>query len=35
VGIISHVEELQQEIYIYLKIVNDKERGSQVSYSWK
>ncbi|MDN5203517.1 SMC family ATPase [Fulvivirgaceae bacterium BMA10] len=34
VGIISHVEELQQEIDIYLKIENDKERGSLISYSW-
>ncbi len=35
VGIISHVEELQQEIDVYLNITNDKETGSQVSYSWK
>ncbi|CAN5320409.1 SbcC/MukB-like Walker B domain-containing protein [soil metagenome] len=34
VGIISHVEELQQEIDVYLKIVNDKDRGSLVNYSW-
>ncbi|MGB5930236.1 MAG: SbcC/MukB-like Walker B domain-containing protein, partial [Cyclobacteriaceae bacterium] len=35
VGIISHVEELQQEIDLYLKIVNDKDRGSLIGYSWK
>ncbi|MDF9795873.1 exonuclease SbcC [Catalinimonas alkaloidigena] len=35
VGIISHVEELQQEIDVYLKIVNDKERGSLISRSWE
>ncbi len=35
VGIISHVEELQQEIDMYLNVVNDKERGSLISYSWK
>lgn len=35
VGIISHVEELQQEIDVYLKIVNDKDKGSQVTYSWR
>lgn len=35
VGIISHVEELQQEIDSYLKIENDVELGSQVSRSWE
>lgn len=30
VGIISHVEELQQEIDTAIKIVNDDEKGSQV-----
>ena len=34
VGVISHVEDLQQEISIYLKLVNDKERGSLVECSW-
>ena len=34
VGVISHVEELQQEIDTYLHIVNDPERGSQVQRSW-
>ena len=35
VGIISHVEELQQEIDVYLKIKHDKERGSLVRGSWE
>lgn len=32
VGIISHVEELQQEIGVYLKIRNDEERGSVIEH---
>ena len=35
VGIISHVEELQQEIDVYLKVEHDKERGSLVKGSWE
>lgn len=35
VGVISHVEELQEEIDTYLKINNDSERGSIVSSSWE
>ena len=35
VGIISHVEELQQEIDVYLTIEHDKERGSLVRGSWE
>ena len=35
VGIISHVEELQQEMDIYVKVENDRDRGSTISYSWK
>lgn len=35
VGIISHVEELQQEIDLYLKVEKDKDRGSIVQYSWR
>ena len=35
VGVISHVEELQQEIDIFLKIENDRERGSLIHYSWQ
>jgi len=34
VGIISHVEELQQEIEVYAKVELDDETGSQVSYSF-
>jgi exonuclease SbcC len=34
VGIISHVEELQQEIEVYAKIELDAEKGSQVRYSF-
>ncbi|WP_291788498.1 SMC family ATPase, partial [Cecembia sp.] len=34
VGIISHVEELQQEIGVYAKVELDPERGSQVGYSF-
>lgn len=34
VGIISHVEELQQEIGVYAKVELDVERGSVVGYSY-
>jgi exonuclease SbcC len=34
VGIISHVEELQQEIGVYAQIELDAERGSLVGYSF-
>jgi exonuclease SbcC len=34
VGIISHVEELQQEIGVYAQIELDPEKGSQISYSY-
>lgn len=34
VGVISHVEELQQEIDTYLSIRQDDERGSLVKPSW-
>lgn len=34
VGIISHVEELQQEIGVFAHVDLDPERGSQVSYSY-
>lgn len=34
VGIISHVEELQQEIGVYAKVELDAERGSVVGYSY-
>lgn len=35
VGVISHVEELQQEIDVYLKVRNDSVRGSLISGSWQ
>lgn len=35
VGVISHVEELQQEIDVYVNVVNDVEKGSQMSFSWE
>jgi len=35
VGIISHVEELQQEIDNYLKIENSADEGSLISASWE
>lgn len=35
VGIISHVEELQQEIDLYLNITNKEETGSVVACSWE
>ncbi len=34
VGVISHVEELQQEIPNYILIKNDEENGSNVKTSW-
>ena len=34
VGVISHVDEMQQEIPVNLKIVNDIDRGSLVTKSW-
>ncbi|MFC3879276.1 AAA family ATPase [Algoriphagus namhaensis] len=34
VGIISHVEDLQQEIGVYAKVELDPENGSQISYSF-
>ncbi|ASB48038.1 AAA family ATPase [Alkalitalea saponilacus] len=35
VGVISHVEEMQQEITTFLKVVNDEKTGSQVTASWE
>jgi exonuclease SbcC len=34
VGIISHVEELQQEIEVFIKVQKDAEKGSIVKESW-
>lgn len=35
VGVISHVEEMQQEIDTHLKIENEEERGSLIKASWE
>ncbi|MEZ4771743.1 MAG: SMC family ATPase [Bacteroidia bacterium] len=35
VGVISHVEELQQEIGAYLQITNNPETGSAIRGSWE
>ncbi|OJJ19499.1 hypothetical protein BKI52_22080 [marine bacterium AO1-C] len=35
VGIISHVESLQREISVYLKVRNDEETGSVLQKSWE
>lgn len=35
VGIISHVEDLQQEIQSFVRITMDQEKGSKVRYSWE
>ncbi|WP_020528424.1 SbcC/MukB-like Walker B domain-containing protein [Flexithrix dorotheae] len=35
VGVISHVEELQQEIDVAIHVNNDQEKGSIIQYSWK
>ncbi len=35
VGLISHVEELQEEIDIYLKLTNSPDNGTKISKSWK
>lgn len=35
VGVISHVEEMQQEIDTHLRIVNEEEKGSRIVCSWK
>ena len=35
VGVISHVEEMQQEIEVHLKIENLEERGSVIRQSWR
>ena len=35
VGVISHVDEMQQEIDTYLSIANHEDRGSEISASWE
>ncbi len=34
IGVISHVEDLQQEIDMYLKLENNPETGSKIEQSW-
>jgi DNA repair protein SbcC/Rad50 len=34
VGIISHVDELQQEIDMYVRVTNDTDKGSLIKSSW-
>jgi exonuclease SbcC len=34
VGVISHVEEMQQEIEVHLRVVNSEETGSKIWESW-
>lgn len=34
VGVISHVEEMQQEIEVHLRVVNSDETGSKIVESW-
>ncbi|WKN42951.1 SbcC/MukB-like Walker B domain-containing protein [Tunicatimonas pelagia] len=35
VGIISHVEDMQHEIDVYLTITRDRQHGSQIQASWE
>jgi exonuclease SbcC len=35
VGVISHVEEMQQEIEVFLKVTQTEEKGSMVKGSWE
>lgn len=35
VGVISHVEDMQQEIETYLKVTNDENNGSIIAASWE
>ncbi len=35
VGVISHVEEMQQEIDVHLRIENQEEKGSLIHASWR
>lgn len=35
VGVISHVEDMQQEIDVHLRIDNQEERGSVIHASWR
>jgi len=35
VGVISHVEDMQQEIGVHLKVNNHEEKGSEIVASWE
>jgi len=35
VGVISHVEEMQQEIDTHLRVENDPDRGTLIHRSWE
>ncbi len=35
VGVISHVEEMQQEIETFLKVINHNDQGSVIEASWE
>ncbi|MCE5205884.1 MAG: AAA family ATPase [Porphyromonadaceae bacterium] len=35
VGVISHVEEMQQEIEVHLRVENQEEKGSIIHQSWE
>jgi len=35
IGVISHVESLKQNIELYLNVVNHKDNGSIIRYSWE
>ncbi len=35
IGVISHVEEMQDEIDVYLRIRNDEDKGSLITASWE
>ncbi|HHU58315.1 MAG TPA: hypothetical protein GXZ39_08465, partial [Bacteroidales bacterium] len=34
VGLISHVEEMQQEVEVHLRVENHQEQGSIIRSSW-
>lgn len=35
VGVISHVEELKQDMGVSVQVTNDEETGSSIKYSWE
>ena len=34
IGVISHVEEMQQEIAVYVRVNNNGDKGSMLEFSW-